>query len=429
MVAVTNVADCILKCQFSRAYCGRGSILLVGDCTSMVHSRLTPIGVGFSVYLLAGAAFADSISPESFSADLAVGESATVRKTVVVEEGGPTDAKIDIHFLFDTSGSMGDEINAAQEAASDIFTALAAFGDVAGSVGVYAEAARLPSAPEGSSAPSLVVNQNLTTSVPTAIAGIEDVTLGDPDFGGDGPENGVNGIELATENLSWRPGSNRFMFVFGDIGFKSSDDSETGGDSGLSFDDFDNEDGLEISTAADAIAALDLFSVDLFGLDFTSGGGSFSDAIETLGGDAFESGTDPEDIVDAIVEGIVTGLGEYSEVTVGDLGDGLPEIQVTTVCVDADEGICDGALAVGEFDRSEDRSFEFDVTFTRVAEGDTAFNTFALVDGGIVAVEADSFGDDLPPPPPPVDVIPLPAAGWLLLAGLGGLGYMGRRRS
>jgi hypothetical protein len=90
----------------------------------------------------------------------------------------------------------------------------------------------------------------------------------------------------------------------------------------------------------------------------------------------------------------------------------------------ADTGTCVGSDAVGTYDRSTDRTFEFDVTFTRMAAGDASFDTFALVDGGIVAREADRFPGDGGPA-----VVPLPAAGWLLIAGLGGLFAAKRRKS
>ncbi|MEM9497139.1 MAG: VPLPA-CTERM sorting domain-containing protein, partial [Pseudomonadota bacterium] len=72
---------------------------------------------------------------------------------------------------------------------------------------------------------------------------------------------------------------------------------------------------------------------------------------------------------------------------------------------------------------SIEREFTFDVTFTRIAEGDSAFDTLALVDGGVVAREADRFsdGDGVAP-------IPVPAGLPLLLTALGGIGYISRRR-
>lgn len=365
--------------------------------------------------LSGGAAAADSIDPLTFSADLAVGESVTIEKTVVISEA-PTSALIDVHFLFDTSGSMGSRINGVKAAAADIFSGLDAFGDVAASVGVYSEAARL--APDGA-VPGRVINQDLTTDSATAIAAIDAVRLNNPDGGGDGPENGVNGIELSVENLSWRPGSNRFVFVFGDIGFKTSDRTEAGGTSGLTFDEFDNQDGDPISTAANAISALTTNSVDLFGFGTAN---SFEDAIVRLGGDFINSGTDPSSIVADIIASITGSFAEYSSVTVSDLGNGLPEIAVSAVCTGAGIGACVGAEAVGDYDRSVERTFTFDVTFTRVAPGATTFSTFALVDGGIVATERDTFGDV------DIDVVPLPAAAWLLLGGLGALGAVARRK-
>jgi hypothetical protein len=387
-----------------------------GGIFPMICNKFTALAVGAGLGLgsFGGVAFADSIDPLTYSDELAVGESVTIRKTVTVDELPPTDALIDIHFLFDTSGSMGDEIDAAKAAASDIFTALSAFGDVAASVGVYSEAARLVGA-----TPGLVINSDLTTDIPTAIAALDAVTLSIPDGGGDGPENGNTGIELAVENLSWRPASNRFVFTFGDYGFKTSDCTETYVGSPFdACDDFDDVDGAPISTFASAEDALDTFGVDLFGLQFT-GNTSFTGSIEELGGTAFETSATTESIVASITAGIVAGFEDYSTVTVDDLGGGLPEIDVSVACVSADIGACVGADAVGVYDRSVERDFEFDVTFTRLAEGDTVFPTFALVDGSIVAREIDTFTGPAP--------IPLPAAGWLLIGGIAAFGAMKRR--
>ena len=349
----------------------------------MTHLRLVTATAAF--VCLGGAALADTISPTTFSADLAVGESVTISKTVVVEAAGTRTALIDAMFLIDTSGSMGSAITNAKDAAGSLLSGLSSFGDLASGVGVFSERALLIDA----------IRSNINPTEATTQAALNAVTLCDPDCGGDEPESSNTAIELVAENASWRPGSNRFVFVLGDASAKGSPD-------------------------ADVIAALAEANVTLVGLNF--GGAGFEENITSLGGTVYDGGTTPADIVAAVTAGIVGSLETYGSVTLDDLGAGDPLIDVAVTCTGADIGTCAGATASGSYDRSVDRTFTFDVTFTRLAAGDKTFSTHALVDGGIVASERDSFGGDTP-------VVPLPATAWMLLAGLGGLVAAKRRRA
>lgn len=353
--------------------------------------------VGVALFALVGTASADTIDPTTFSADLAVGESATVRKTVVVSNTGPTDATIDVHFLIDTSGSMGSQVNAAKAAATNLFNSLnSSFGDVRASVGVFSEGTFLNSSDDRDNViigAGGVFPAALASDATTFQTNVNTVTLGQPDFGGDTPESGWDGMKLSAENLAWRPGSNRFMFVFTDAPAKG-----------------------DLAGAQAAIAAND---INVVALSYGSLATITASYATPFGGDAFAATTSADGIIADVTAGITAGFAEYSTVTVDDLGGGLPEIDVSTVCVSADIGACAGSTAVGAYDRSVSRTFEFDVTFTRVAEGDTTFETFALVDGGIVAREIDTFTGG---------VVPLPAAAWLLLGGLGALGAVSRRK-
>ena len=88
--------------------------------------------------LAATVANADSISPTSYAADLGVGNSVTVRKTVTVTSA-PTTAVVDVVFLFDITGSMGGAIAGAKSSAANILNSLSSLGSVQSSTGWYAD--------------------------------------------------------------------------------------------------------------------------------------------------------------------------------------------------------------------------------------------------------------------------------------------------
>lgn len=323
--------------------------------------------------LMSTVAWADSISPTSFSASLGVGDSATVRKTVVVSATGPTAAVVDIMFVFDTTGSMGSAIANAKASATAVLNSLAATynsggGSLASGVGQYND-------------PGFSVLSNLTTTVATTQASIDTLSASG---GGDYAELGYAGIRLASNTATWRPGSNRFIIALGDAGFKTGPDA--------------------LDTQAGTAASLAANGVKLFGLDFCASSftcddaPTFASSVTGLGGSVLPGGTSPATVAAAIEAAVEAGFASYSNVTVDDLNAGLPEIDVSTVCVSADIGACVGASAVGKYDRSIDRTFTFDVTFTRIAAGDTSFDSHALVDRGIVASERDTFGGTVPEP-------------------------------
>ena len=67
---------------------------------------------------------------------------------------------------------------------------------------------------------------------------------------------------------------------------------------------------------------------------------------------------------------------------------------------------------------------EADGTFLATIAGFSGFDSYFSP-----IATAFSPGVSPPPPPPDIDVVPLPAAGWMLLASLGGLAAVRRRKS
>jgi len=339
--------------------------------------------------LVPGMAVADSISPTSYTDTLALGESVTIRKTVTINASGPTDAVLDIMFVFDVTGSMGGEIANAKATANATLATLAGFGSLTSGSGWYSDPLH-----DG-------VHVDLNAGNTGASSGINDmwdtgncdVAGVDRGCGGDFPEVGYAGIKDAATDASWRPGSNRVIIAFGDASFKT----------GPAGDD----------NAAATAAALADNNVDLIGVSFNSG---FSTGITGLGGEVFAGGSTGAQLAAAILDGISSSFATYSEVTVDDLGLGMPGVGVSTECVSADIGACVGDTAVGSYDRSVDRTFDFDVTFTALAEGEHDFLTHALADGGILASEHDNI------------TVTVSEPGTIALLGMGLLGFGARTR-
>lgn len=309
--------------------------------------------VALALVLGSSVTLADSIDPAMYTKSLAVGESVTIKKTVTISAGAPTSATLDVMFLMDTTGSMGGVIGAAKTAASTILSDLAGFGSLASGTAFYNDDGVGPS-----------ITAALSTTPANTQTGINGYFASG---GGDFPEEGFKGVKKVADDTAWRPGSSRFIVMFGD----ASDD-------------------LSVSAAA-ALAALNAKDVTLIGLSYSSSfTSSYDGTAEATGGDVYASSTTPATLSALIKSAVTASFAKYSSVCLSDPTPAFAGVEVTS-----------SACYNGSYDRSIERTFEFDVTFKGVAPGNYPFVINALVDKGIVATEQDNItvtGEGVPEP-------------------------------
>lgn len=379
------------------------------------HTHLLGFTAGLA--LMASAAMADSIAPDVYEATLNVGESVTIKKTVTVDEGTPTTSRADVFFLVDTSGSMGGTISAVQTFAEDIVAATSGLGDIGWGVGSFEDVPVSPWGSAGSGDLPWRLNQAITTDLAEVQAGVDDLQRR---FGADGPESNLIALSQAATEAGWRAGAAKFIIFFGDApghdpGAGAPLASGSGSDGlGGTVSPGDPYPGPTLTETIDTLTGEMITVIGLdsgsssFGIDST---GQFTAITDATGGLLSSiSGSPGSDIVDLILESLTTAFATYSTVSLSPQG------------VPAGVGVEVSDPHVGDFDREETREFHFEVTFTGLAPGEHKFTIDALVDGGVVATEKDVIRV------PETGVIPLPAAGWLLLGGIGALGALSRRR-
>jgi hypothetical protein len=305
----------------------------------------------FFVLLFPVNALADTVVPSNFATSLKPGKSVTITKTVTITAGTPTSAKVDIFFLADTTGSMGGPLDAVKTGAADIMAGTTSLGDVAYAVGEYKDVG---------DAFVYRLNQDITKDTAAVQTGINAwFATG----GGDTPEGQIYALYQLANTTSWRPGSTRIVVWFGD----APGHDPAGPSPGVT------EAQATAALIANTIKAL---ALDLGSLNSTGQAQRIADAT----GGQYYFGVNVSQIVTDIQNAIIGSFETYSTVSLG------TALVPTGLTVNVSP-----PSYTGEYDRSIDRIFTFNVTFTAVSPGSYSFTIPVLVDGGTMATEQDDI--------------------------------------
>jgi len=343
--------------------------------------------VVLALVLLVGAghpAFADTISPATFSATLGVGGTTSITKTVTITPQAT--APIDIVFLTDTTGSMGSTIDSIRTGFTNIVTSInGVASNVAYGVAEYKDVVDAFAYRE---------NTDLTTSNATVQSAMSQWSAGG---GGDLPEANLYGLQQTAVQTTWRAGSDRFVVWVGDA------------------PGHDPSNGV---TQAGAIAALNAVNASVFAANAPTGGGLNSTgqatAITGATGGSFLGTFDASSITAAITAALTTSISTYNSVSL--VAVGLPAGVSLTL----------SPAITGSFDRTIARTFNFTVDFTGVAPGVYNFSINTLLNGtNVVATETDTI--TVTGTGPPV-LLPASSSYTLLVVGLVALSLAGLGR-
>ena len=317
---------------------------LAGPVFSAVLVLLIPVN---ALAIVAG----DTVVPSNYSTSLKPGASATITKTVTISAGTPTSAKVDVFFLADTTGSMSSTLLNVQNGAAAILAGTAGLGDVAYGAGEYRDVG---------DAFVYRLNQDITTDTAAVQTGINAwVATG----GGDWAEGQLYALYHLANTVSWRPGSTRILIWFGD----APGHDPAGPSPGV--------------TEAQTIAALVAQTIKVLALDVGSlNYYNQAQRIAAATNGQYYSGINVGQIVVKIQDAIISSFATYSTVSLG------TSLVPTGLTVNISPPSYTGA-----YDRSIDRIFTFNVTFTAVSPGAYSFSIPVLVDGGTMATEQDNI--------------------------------------
>lgn len=348
----------------------------------------------------------DVLTPATFEHTMMVGETVTIQKSLFVDNEAPTTADLDVVFLMDETGSMGSVISDAKAAAADILSGLSGFGNVQFAVAGYQDSGDYSTPnPNGNdyfdwkTTPGALTSN--TTTVQTAINSYGAF------FGGDTPEAQIPSLWKVANETNWRTNSTRAVVWFGDApGHNPGPDASPASPSGDSV------------SLADAVAALQANNVTVHGLSYPAGGGlddtgQATTITNATGGTLRDGLGTPAGVTSDILAAVGATFDEYEEVTLD-----LSEVPVGL------SAVLNPTEYEGDFDRSIERTFDFDLTFEGLAPGEYEFTIYGLVDGGRVALETDRIiVTAIPEPSTVIAIVSL-----LLIAGVTGRSVLSRRR-
>lgn len=358
--------------------------------------------LGLLSVLLATPALAESIDPEFYTAKLAVGQSVTIQRTVTVSAGAPT-TQADVFFLVDTSASMAGVIRSVQNNAQTILGGTSAYGNLAWGVGSYEDFAGKGWGNRGDEPWRL--NQGITSDLSAAQAGLNSLELRS---GADIMEASLYALTQAAANAGWREGSQKFVVWFGDApGHDPRSTAKYPGPTLIDTIDTLTGEAITVIAVNSGASAAGLNSRGQATAITDATGGSYSNIRSNPG----------EDILESILSSLDAAFAIYNQVSL-EAFQHLPGVDVSI-----------SPAYIGAWDRSEDRQFVFDITFTGREAGLHEFDLTSLVDGGAIGSEFTRIlvtGDGVAAAIV-IAAVPEPGIIYLFLVGLGSL-VMARRK-